>query len=239
MFRSVGWAIRALSLSAVLALGVISPVVAAQPDPFKGSWSAIDLDGSRMTLTFEGSGPTRSVTFVDHRTTCAGGDPVTAVSVGTIEGSSISGEFSEICGLISGYEITHDPLTNTLSGLDVTWRRGDAGPDAFSGVWVAMDLDGSAMQLTLDGSALSRDVVLPDRGASICGDVVDGEGIDWVGSGAGTIGSTLGLGRFLFVTLSGSCQGSDEVTVSDVSFEYVHDTNQLMDNTGVAWSRRS
>ena len=239
MFRTSGRGIRVLGLSTALVLAAAAPTTAGQPDPFKGSWSAIDIDGSRMTLTFEGSGSTRTVTLIDHRATCAGGDPVTSVATGTIAGSSISGTFTGVCDSAIDFEITYDSSAELLSGLDVLWRRGDSGPDAFSGVWVASDNDGSAMQLTLEGSGLSRDGVLHDRGASICGGVVDGEGIDWVGTGAGTIGSTPGLGRFLFATFSGSCQGSDEVIVIEASFEYLHETNQLIDNTGAVWSRKN
>jgi hypothetical protein len=238
VLRSTLWGICLLAMLAIITAGLPAAVAGVGADPFKGSWSAIDIDGSRMTLSFAGSGPTRSVTWFEERATCLDGAAYTVTAIGTISDSTISGTFGEICGAEASFAITHDPSSNTLSFVDVVWMRGDAGPDAFNGVWVATDLDGSAMQLTLDGDGLSRDVAFHDHGATACGPVVDGEGVDYSAVGTGTIGSSPGLGRFLFASLVGGCAGTAKDTQTAMTFEYLYLANQLLDDAGVVWSRR-
>jgi hypothetical protein len=237
--RSATWGIRIIAVLVIITAGFPVAVIGAGADPFKGSWSAIDVDGSRMTLSFAGSGPTRSVTWDEERATCLGGAGFSVTSSGTISGATISGTFGEICDAEATFAISHDAATNTLSFADVVWQRGDGGPDAFSGVWVATDLDGSAMQLTLEGSGLSRDVSYHDHGASVCGPVVDGEGLDYSAVGTGTIGSSPGIGRFLFVSLVGGCAGTAKDTETAATYEYLHLANQLLDDSGVVWSRKN
>jgi hypothetical protein len=230
--------LRGLGLAAVLVVGATTAVTAAPADPFKGSWSALDLDGSRMTVAFSGSGSVREVTWSDDRATCLGGEALVLSGLGTIEGSTISGSFGVICDTEIGFAFTHDPEAGTLAWDSVTWQRGDAGPDAFGGVWIAEDIDGSFMQLTLEGSGLTREVSYHDHGASVCGEVVDGEGIDWTSAGTGTIGSSPGLGAFLFVSSVGGCAGSAKDTPTEAIYEYDHASNQLIDDFGITWSRK-
>lgn len=231
-----------LIVATVVLTGMAPAVLAAGADPFKGSWSAIDGDGSRMTVSFSGSGTTRSVTLFDDRVTCLGGDPMTASALGTIAGNTISGSFvlADECGGEVPFLWTHDAGTGTLSDGLITWYRGDRGPDAFSGVWIATDLDGSFMKMTFEGSGLTRGVSFFDDGAIVCGPVVDGEGINWTGEGVGVIGSTVGFGRFIEVELTGGCAGSAPEPVATQTFEYDFANNQLHGPLGfdVTWSRK-
>jgi hypothetical protein len=218
-----------------------TPAALAASGPFKGSYGALDVDGSRVTVSFAGTGETRVVTYVDERVTCLGGASMTLSAVGTISGESISGSFGEVCGGEFNFLFTADPSTQTVSDGTITYRRGDQGPDAFSGVWIAVDLDGSSLKLTLEGTGLDRDVSSFDDGASVCGPVIDGEGINWAGDGVGIIGSTPGFGRFIDVDLSGGCAGSQPEPIGTQTFEYDYVNNQLIGPLGdfsVIWSRK-
>lgn len=206
--------------------------------PFKGSYSALDVDGSRLTVSFSGTGATRLVTLVDDRATCLGGDPMTLTGVGTIADDTISGSFGEVCGGEFFFLLTAEAATQTVSDGTITYRRGDQGPDAFSGVWIAVDFDGSDMKLTLEGSGLLRDVTFFDDGASVCGPVTDGEGINWSGAGIGIIGSTPGFGRFIDIDVSGACAGSQPEPIGTQTYEYDYLNNQLIDSFGLVWSRK-
>ena len=62
---------------ATLTLIAAAPAALAASGPFKGTYSALDVDGSRLTVSFSGSGTTRTVTLVDDRATCLGGAPLT------------------------------------------------------------------------------------------------------------------------------------------------------------------
>lgn len=223
---------------ATLMLIAAAPAALAAGGPFRGTYSALDADGSRLTVSFSGSGSTRTVTLGDDRVTCLGGDPITLTGVGTISGDTISGSFGELCGGEYFFVFTADSVGQTISDGLVTYRRGDQGPDAFSGVWIATDLDGSALKLTLDGSGLLRNVSFFDDGASVCGPVVDGEGINWSGEGTGVIGSTGGFGRFIDVTLSGGCAGNPQEPIGTDSYEYDFVNNQLIGPSGVIWIRK-
>lgn len=218
-----------------------TPAALAASGPFKGSYSGLDVDGSRLTVSFAGTGSTRTVTYIDDRVTCLGGDSMTLSAVGTISGDSIAGSFGELCGGEFTFLFTADTSTQTVFDGTITYRRGDQGPDAFSGVWIATDLDGSFMKLTLDGSGLVRDVSFLDDGASVCGLVIDGEGINWSGEGFGVIGSAPGYGRFIDVDLSGGCAGSQHEPIGTQTFEYDYANNQLIGPLGdfsVIWSRK-
>jgi hypothetical protein len=229
-----------LLLASMLPIGLAPTVIAAGSDPFKGSWSAIDGDGSRMSVSFSGNGATRTVTLFDDRATCLGGDSMTVSGSGTIIGNAISGslQLTDECGGEISFAYTHDASAGTLWDGTLTWYRGDRGPDAFNGVWVATDLDGSFLKLTLEGSGLYRDVSFFDDGASACGLVVDGEGINWTGEGTGIIGSAIGEGRFINVTLSGGCAGSPHEPVDAQTYEYDYLSNQLIGPLEIIWSRK-
>jgi hypothetical protein len=229
-----------LILTTSLLILLAPTAIAAGTDPFKGSWSAIDGDGSRLSVSFSGNGATRTVTLFDDRATCLGGDSMIVSGSGTISGNTISGSWHlpAQCGGEAPFQWTYDPTVGTLFDGFVTWYRGDRGPDAFNGVWIATDFDGSSLRLALDGSGLSRDVSFFDDGASVCGPVIDGEGINWSGEGTGVIGSTLGFGRFIDVTLSGSCAGSPHEPIDPQTYEYDYVNNQLIGPLGITWSRK-
>ena len=123
-----------------------SPVASLTPDPFSGIWSTIDVDGSRMTAEFSGSGPTREYTFDDFRATYCAGGTYEGRGTGTIDGDSIhvAGTAGCVIGGIptpfSDGTYTYMPASGTLespfeySGGDrLIWTRGPTQPDAFSG----------------------------------------------------------------------------------------------------------
>jgi hypothetical protein len=226
---------------AMLTLVSATPATLATSGPFKGTYSALDVDGSRLNVSFTGTASTRTVTLIDDRVTCLGGDAVTLSGVGTISGDTISGSFGELCGGEYLFAFTADSAAQTISDGAISYRRGDQGPDAFSGVWIAIDFDGSSLKLTLDGTGLDRNVSSFDDGASVCGPVVDGEGVNWSGEGVGVIGSTPGNGRFIDIDLSGGCAGSPHEPIGTSTFEYDYVSNQLIGPLGdfsVIWSRK-
>jgi len=206
----------------------------ASPDPFTGTWSTIDVDGSPMTIAFDGNGPTRNVVVEDLRaSTCAGEHHVTD-GVGTIEGSSIRVVGRGGCAgrpkdLALNVTWTYDPEAGTLrtpadwvTGLGTfSWTRGPVKPDAFNGSWIATDIDGSSMTLSLSGSGLTRDVSYVDDRALDCS-----PGAAFLAQGSGTIGSVVGDGRFISVSLHGSCAGgaSPKDSVEKYKYDYVTDT---------------
>jgi hypothetical protein len=202
-------------------------------DPFTGAWSTLDLDGSPMTLTFAGEGPTRTVVVEDLRATGCAGLHWTADGIGTIAGLSIHVVGSSGCSgqpTAIGYDTTwtYDPAQGTLRALaDATggetlvWTLGPAKPDAFSGTWTATGIDGTTMTLSLSGSGMTRDVAYVDQRAPECRPAAD-----FSAAGIGTIGSVLGDGRFIKVSFHGSCAGgvSPRDYVEKYKYDYVTGT---------------
>jgi hypothetical protein len=201
----------------------------APSDPFGGTWSARDVDGSPMTVTIKGDGPTRTVAWEDLRATGCAGDRYITDSVGTIQGASI-----QVVGLggCAGKPMdqafaatwTYDPTTGTLTtpsdwteGVGpLTWTRGPAKTDAFLGSWVATAPDGSPMTLSLAGVGMVRNVSYVDDGASRCS-----PGTAFLAAGTGTIGSAFRDGRFIRVAFHGSC--ADGASPTDYVEKYKYD----------------
>lgn len=211
-----------LSAAALLALCSVS-TASASGDPFTRSWSTIDFDGSVMTLSFGGSGDTRTVTAVDARATLCHGDAFSAVGTGTVLDDTIGIDFTGQCvsggpGPITyGLVLTYQPTTGTL--LDdggLIWHRGTSARDAFSGVWKATDVDGSNLKLTLRGTGLARDVAYLDDYAAVCS-----PSFVYAASGAGLIGDPAPSGRYITVPLSGGCVGG--VALDDWTALYRYD----------------
>jgi hypothetical protein len=216
---------RRLAATGVVLATVLAPaasaasVVAGRGDGFSGAWSAIDVDGSRMRLTFSGTGPTRAVEFVDFRATICGGDVWAGQGTGTIVESSIEIHGEGGCdGADAEPWLTtyaYDSATNTVLDGTLAWHRGNP-LEAFLGVWTATDVDGSAMTLTFGGSGLTRSVQLfDDLATGACEPAAA-----FKGHGIGTIGSVVGDGRFIRVVLSGTCAGGHEPVEADSKYEY-------------------
>ena len=184
-----------------------------------------------MTLTFAGEGPTRSVVVEDLRATMCAGDRDVSDGVGTIEGASIHVIGSGGCAgrprdRAVDVTLTYDSAAGTLgspgdSSGTFTWTRGAVKPDAFSGTWIATDIDGSSMTLSFGGSGMTRDVSFVDDRTTYCDPVAAFSAV-----GTGTIGSVLGDGRLIMVSLHGSCAGgaSPKDYVEKYKYDYVTDT---------------
>jgi len=222
--------------SAALLLSIAAPLASAGgANPFNGTWWTNDVDGSRMAVSFAGSGDTRAMSLTDWRATGCDGDRFEAVGTGTISDDSITLDGSGSCadGTLAGpYVMTwsYDAGSNTLvdeSGL--TWHR-QAVSDAFSGVWRSIDVDGSEQQLTLGGSGLDRRVALLDHLATSCEPDALFHAV-----GEGTIGSTSGEGRLLQATVTGGCANQGQGTYH-LEFEYDVLTDTLWDGA-VSWFR--
>jgi len=201
---------------------------AAGADPFRGTWSAIDADGSRMALAFSGSGTTRGVAVTDYRATSCGGEPYDLDGIGTISGNDIHVVGLAGCrstGLVDPADATYayDSGNGSLFDGFVSWYRGNQ-LEAFLGVWKATDLDGSAMTLSFGGTGLTRDVDFFD---SLATGACEPDA-PFAGSGVGTIGSVPGDGRFIRVVATGSCEGSSETFSGDDKYEYDYVTNTLI-----------
>lgn len=202
-------------------------------DPFSETWSTIDVDGSVTTLSFEGSGVTRTLVWEDLRATGCGGAHYIQAGSGTIAGLSLHVVGSGGC---AGRPLdqpvdetwTYHPEAGTLTsplvgiaGVDVyTWTRGDK-VDAFSGVWVATDVDGSALTLTFGDSGMTRSAAFTDDRSGDCAG-----GAAYTASGTATIGSAFPTGRYVSVALHGSCAGGGTAgdTVAGYGYDFVTGT---------------
>ena len=112
----------------------------APPDPFLGSYRAIDFDGSEEFLGFGGpdapGGPSdvrRVILRDDNATIACGGGKFFAEGIGFVDGNEILVVFELYCGSsgnLIGEDVvtfTADPSTGTLSdqwvGVEVIWTR--------------------------------------------------------------------------------------------------------------------
>jgi hypothetical protein len=222
-----------VALSVILATTTV--VSAAGASPFNGSWSAVDVDGSRMTVTFAGTGATRKVTFVDFRATFCGGDAWQASGVGTVVGGdTIVVEFVGGCvggsSAPGGATWSYDAASKTLTDGTLTWYRGDRVREAFIGAWRATDVDGSSMKLNFRGTGLTRQVSFFDDAVAFCA------GASFAAQGIGIIGSIPGEGRLIRVSLHGHCPGTLSSFDFDWTYEYLYATDTLSDGS-VTWHR--
>jgi hypothetical protein len=127
--------IRAALTALLLTLLVAAPT-AAMADPFTGSWSAIDVDGSAMTMNFS-AGPTGTyqVVLVDRfGTICtshdAAADVFRASATGTVDGDVLAATWRTArCGNVAfdfgggQFFMEFLPDSNQLFGMDVYWDR--------------------------------------------------------------------------------------------------------------------
>jgi hypothetical protein len=124
----------AFLIAAALGLAIAAPV-AAVDDPFLGRWTAVDNDGSNMTLQI--AGHYQLVLYDDGASVCGvfdeNGDPTVAAIVkgtGSATGEVLSVSFTGRCLTGGGatfsnsYTFTYDPGTDTLTdGTAVIWYR--------------------------------------------------------------------------------------------------------------------
>src|SRR3990170_3577768 len=117
-------------LPAVLVPLAAAAAVAAGSDPFSGTWTSTDLDGSnqRITITAAGSGVWQR-DFYDDRATSCGGAPAKGSGSGTVSGNTLAGSTTIACDPgptlgTFGTRFTFDPGTGKLTdGLGVVWSR--------------------------------------------------------------------------------------------------------------------
>jgi hypothetical protein len=221
---------KLLSVALVGALLVTAAAPVAATDaggPFTRSWSAVDVDGSVMTLTFVGTGETRTVTYHDLRATTCGGGAYTFAGVGTIVGTEIHVVGGGGCvggSIVPGeWTWTYQADSRTLTDGTVAYHRGNWAREAFLGVWKATDVDGSAMKLTFRGSdILTREVSYLDHLATSC----DPDAV-FTATGTGTIGSKTPWGKYITVSLDGRCVGGASIDVADAMYRYDYLTDTL------------
>ena len=114
------------SASALLVAAMLVVGAAAAPDPFKGKWTSVDIDGSNQTLLV-GGGPAGSYHVRYHddgATVCAADLSIAASAVGALgsSGDTISGLMPVYClasprylyDLDSYFQYTYYPATDTL-----------------------------------------------------------------------------------------------------------------------------
>lgn len=193
-----------------------SALPSASGDPFTGAWSALDVDGSALTVSFSGEGPTRSVVIDDGRATACGGGRDVVEGDGSILGAAIHVVGRDRCegrttDRAFDLTLTYDPAAGTLTspvflatgGGSLTWSRGVSATDAFSGTWIASDPRGGSMSLILAGTGLNRSVRVLGGWFAACGGAATLDA-----QGSGTIGAVSGDGPYLRATLRGACAGS-------------------------------
>lgn len=197
-------------VAALLAVMVVTPVASGASDPFTRTWSRIDVDGSRETLTFDGSADLKTFAYRDERATSCAGDPFE--SGGSVDVDGDTATFDGTGGCVGGPSapvsgtFAYDANAATIDDASgVLWHRGNGAREAFLGVWKATDVDGSDMKLTFRGDGLVRDVTFVDELATSC----DPDAV-WMAQGTGTIGSTVGQGRYITTLLHGGCIGAEQ-----------------------------
>jgi hypothetical protein len=217
--------LAAMSAAILVALGATS-IASAGGDPFTKSWSATDVDGSLLTLTFDGSGTTRTVTAIDSRATFCAGGAYEIIGAGTIVGNEIDvvGDGGCVGDSLGPVEAiwTYVPASDTLTDGSVDYHRGSRAREAFLGVWKTTDVDGSTERLTFRGSGLIREASFLDDLATSCDPVGP-----FAAEGMGTIGSEPGWGRYITVSLEGGCVGGAAVEIPDLMYRYDFDTDTL------------
>jgi hypothetical protein len=203
-----------------------------------GMWTTIDVDGSPMTLSIANSGDAWSVSHADLRATACAGSIMRAQGPASWDGSQLDVEGSAGCDGSPADQpfaptYIYDPAADTITELavpsnlgpiDYVWSRGPTVADAFDGTWVATDIDGTELMLTFsDPNGLGRQVLYHDEHAQFC--AVDP---GYTASGRGTIGSVSGDGRFIRVTLEGSCDDGSSPRVWDHKYEFDWPTRTLI-----------
>jgi hypothetical protein len=126
--------LRAVTMVVVLAAfagtGLASASAAQAPDPFVGSWTSIDTDGSHQTFDVFGNDRVhRVVLFDDAATGACGGLAATARGFGIVHGNHLQTLLNLSCE--GGGRLTNIPLgfdydaaTDTLlDSFGVVWFR--------------------------------------------------------------------------------------------------------------------
>lgn len=217
----------ALAAAGILGLATAATTFGASGgDPFTRSWSRVDVDGSRETLQFLGGGTSKTWAYVDERATFCAGGAFEAGGTATVDGdvATLDGTAGCVGGETNpaGGTFVYDPGSETIDdGSGLLWTRGNGAREAFAGVWLATDLDGSSMQLTFRGDGLARDVSFQDDLASVC----DPDAV-WKADGVGTIGSTPGWGSYITVSLEGGCLDGGPIAY-DHLYRYDVETDTL------------
>lgn len=214
----------------------VASLPGSEADPFTGTWSTLDEDGSQMTLNFEGAGASRRARIVDLRATVCGGEAHLLEGTGTIDGDSIhvigaagcSGEpQDEPFTAVYTYDAPSGTIRSPVEfagGDHLTWSRGPVPLDAFRGRWVATDIDDTALELILEGAAgLGREVTYHDEHAQFCTGLPG-----YTARGAGTIGAVSGDDRFLRVTLAGACDDGSSPRAWEHKYEFEWATGTLV-----------
>ena len=131
--------VAALSMT-MIALLLASPASAQPPDPFLGSYRAVDFDGSNESLVFGGpdaaNGPSnvrRVILRDDSASIACGGGPAFGEGIGFVDGNTIITILELYCdnrGTLIGedrIDFTYHPetgtLTDTAAGIEVVWSR--------------------------------------------------------------------------------------------------------------------
>ena len=112
-----------------------------------------------------------------------------------------------------------------------------AAPDPFIGVWTALDLDGSNLQLSIGGGAgNSYHLFYFDDGASVCG--LDTGGDPLYPANAKGVGTA--TGDVLSVTFAVKCLAMPSYSYgeSPYAFTYNSGTGTLTDGYGLIWTRK-
>lgn len=130
MFR-----VRAALTALLLTLLAAAPA-AGMADPFTGSWSAIDVDGSPMAMNI-GTGPAGlyQVVLIDHLgTICTSNDAASdlfrGLATGVVDGDVLAATWrSARCGNLAfdfgggQFFMEYLPDSDQLFGMDVYWDR--------------------------------------------------------------------------------------------------------------------
>lgn len=122
--------------------GIVSTASAASKSPFKGRWSAVDVDGSNIRMTIAGGGRgVYRVIWVDDYWSICDGDPGSGRGTGTIDSAnpnlmtvsldiycagSFAGTFPMTFEYISGTDMIINPLPGSAG--TVYWDRVGGGP---------------------------------------------------------------------------------------------------------------
>ena len=120
---------------AVLLALTLGPVTAALAvdDVFQGTWTAIDSDGSNLTLTIQGSGTggRHAVRELDDSASVCGGAPASVQGWGTVDGDTMDVLWTLACqpggnpfrGPVTEI-FTYDPGSDTLTdSLGIVFHR--------------------------------------------------------------------------------------------------------------------
>lgn len=120
---------RTLLVTVLVSLAVPAAAVAGS-DPFSGTWTSIDLDGSnqRIAITL-GAGGVWTWDYVDDRATSCGGAPASGTGSATVSGTTLAGNLTAVCDPGSPLgtfptRFTFDSGTGKLTdGAGVVWTR--------------------------------------------------------------------------------------------------------------------